>query len=272
MSYTTFELSAHDGGPVEGYQFHGTVSSYRYTNAQRDVTINGLLYSAAFVKRAAIRSGTQDDDALELEIELPFDTPLVQAYAFAASPPDLEVTIYRYHEDSDPAVDWIVVWRGKVSTFSVTGEVAKVRVPSVFELALRGAVPSVFYHGPCNHVLYDARCKVVKATFTQKTTITVVSASGTTITVTDDGFADNVLKAGELFIPAKGERRLIFSNVANVLTINFPFFDVDVGDAVELYAGCDHAYQGDCKNKFANTLNYGGFPYVPAENPFEGTL
>jgi len=270
MTYNSFELSAHDGGPVEGYHFSGTAGGWRYTNAQRDVTIDGLAYTAAFIKRAAIRAGTHTDDALELEVELPFETPLIQAYAFSPSLPDLSLTVYRYHEDSDPAVDWVVVWRGRVTTFNVAGEVAKIRVPSVFELALRGAVPSAFYHGPCNHVLYDVRCKaVVQQTVT---TVTSVTGGGLTIGVTNDGFADSYLKAGTLYLPAKGERRLIQSNVANILGISFAFFNIDNGDQAVLVVGCDHAYQGDCKVKHNNTLNFGGFPYVPAENPFEGSL
>jgi uncharacterized phage protein (TIGR02218 family) len=272
VSYSTFEVSAHDGAPIEGYRFVGTATSYRYTNAQQDVTINGLLYTAAAVRRGAVRVGTHQDDGLELQVELPFNLALVQDYAFSVAPPDLELTVYRYHEGSDPAVDWVVAWRGKVVGFAVTGEVAQVRVPSVFELALRGTVPSVSYHNPCNHVLYDARCKVVKLTFTARTTISSISVDGLTIGVVNDGFADNVLKAGTLLLLAKGERRLIQSNVANSLGISYPFAAAAVDDAVELTAGCDHAYQGDCKNKFANTLNYGGFPYVPKDNPFEGEI
>jgi uncharacterized phage protein (TIGR02218 family) len=272
VTYTSLETSAHDGAPIEGFHFIGTTSAWRYTNAQRDVTINGLLYTAAAIKRGGIRSGTQADDGIELEVTLPFSLGLVQTYAFAASPPDLDLTVYRYHESGDPATEWVIVWKGKVTAFSLDGKVAKVRVPSVFELALRGTVPSVFYQGPCNHVLYDARCKVVKALFTKLTTVTVVSADGLSITVADDGFADNFHKAGTLYLPVKLERRLVLSNVANVVGINFPFFNVDVGDDVDLSAGCDHAYQGDCKNKFANTLNHGGYPYVPSDNPFEGSI
>ena len=272
MTYTSLEQSAHDGAPIEGFQFIGTATSFRYTNAQKDVTINGLLYTAAAIKRGSIRSGSQEDDSLELELELPFDLGVVQTYAFATAPPDLDLVVYRYHEDGNPATEWVIAWKGKVTGFSVSGKVAKVRVPSSFELALRGSVPSVYYHVPCNHVLYDQRCKVVKATFTKITTVTAVGVDGLQITVADDGFADNILNAGEIFLISRGERRLIFSNVANVLQINFPFSSIANGDVVELYAGCNHAYQGDCKTKFANTLNFGGFPYIPSDNPFEGEV
>ena len=269
MSYDSYEISPHDGAPLEGYFFQGTVASYRYTNAQKDISINGLLYTAASIRRNAIKSGTHEDDSLELELEMPFNLQMVKDYAYSASLPDLSLTVYRYHEDSDPLVDWTIVWVGKVTAWTVANKKAKLRIPNIFEIVMRGSVPAVFYQSPCNNVLYDARCKVIKSTFTQVTDITSVSSN--LIGVTNDGFADNFLRAGELYIPARGERRLIVDNVANLITVDFPFFEAQIGDDVELYAGCDHAYQGDCKNKYNNTLNYTGFPYVPNDNPFEQT-
>jgi uncharacterized phage protein (TIGR02218 family) len=270
MTYDSLETSAHDGGPLEGFRFVGTSSSYHYTNAQQDITINGILYQAAFIKRSGIKSGSQED-SYELEIELPFELQLAQDYAYASSPPTLDMILYRYHEAGDPATEWIIAWVGSVTAFSVSGKIAKLRVPSVFEAVLSGNIPSVYYQGPCNHVLYDSRCGISRAANTTTSTVQSITDS-TTIVVVDDGVADGVLVAGELNLPVKKERRQIISNTANTLVINFPFFDIEVGDEVEMAAGCDHAYQGDCKTKFSNTLNYGGFPYIPNENPFEGNI
>jgi hypothetical protein len=89
--------------------------------------------------------------------------------------------------------------------------------------------------------------------------------------VVDDGWPDNDLNAGVITLTAKGEKRLIISNVANVININFPFHDAEDGDAVELVRGCDHTYS-ICDTKFSNTKQFGGFPYIPGENPFLGQL
>ena len=271
MAYATKEASAHDGSPIEGFEFIGTNATYRYTSSEKDRTINGVLFTAAEIQRSAIRSGTQDDDSLELELTVPHDLQLVLDYAYDSSPPDLDVTVYRYHDGDDPSTDFVRAWVGKVTAFSVTGKEAKIRVPSVFELSMEGAIPSTYYHHPCNHVLYDARCKVVQATFQQNTTIASGGVSPSAITVVDDGFADEVLRAGEILLTAKDERRLIIDNVANVITINFPFHNAEVGDLVQLIAGCNHSLTA-CRDKFSNTLNYGGFPLTPTDNPFTGEL
>lgn len=267
--YEDTELSTHDGSPVEAYKFTGSFQNYYYTSAELGVTISGQAYTSALISRKAIRTGTQEDSNLDLELEVPFDLPIVTDYAFQVSPPDLTLEILRYHEGTDPASDWVIIWKGIVTSFSTSGHRVKLLVPSIFSVILNGEVPSVYYQNMCNHVLYDARCKLVAASYKQDTTITAVGTD--TVDVADDGFADNYLQAGEIVNTTKGERRLIIDNVADVITISFPFFNAEVGDNVSLYVGCNHAFS-TCKTKFSNSLNYGGFPYVPSDNPFESEL
>lgn len=270
MTYDASETGAHSGSPIEGYKFEGTSASYYYTSAEQDVTINGQLYTAAEIGRNAIKSGTQDDGDLDIELTVPYDLPLVLAYAYGVSPPDLTVTIFRYHDGDDPATDFVTIWKGIATGFSITGHTARIRVPSIFSTLLSGEIPTVYYHNPCNHVLYDARCKVVRASYLQTTTVSSIT-DDTTIVVADDGFADNYLVAGEINNTTKGERRLIVDNVSNTITLGFPFSDVDIGDTVELVAGCDHSF-ATCGSKYSNKVNYGGFPFVPYDNPFTGEL
>lgn len=269
MSYQTFEESVHDAAPIECYKFVGSFKDYRYTSADQEVTVNGEVYTPAALKRNGVRAGTHNEETLALELELPFDLAVVTDYAYAESPPKLSLTVYRVHRGTSFATDWALLWTGQVSTFSVQGRTARLRVPSVFSRALQGSVPNVYYQTPCNHVLYDGRCKVSPAAFTQSTTVSTVGINN--VVVADDGFADGVLKAGEIINDRNGERRMILGNVADTITIGFPFVDLVAGDTVTLRAGCDLSFS-TCKNKFNNTLNFGGQPYIPSDNPFQGSL
>lgn len=270
-NYTDKEFSAYGGTPIEGYRFVGPNSTeYRYTSTERDVTINGLLYSATDpVARTAIRTGTQEDDNLYVDITLPIDVQVVQDYAFDVSPAYLTLTIYRYHEGTDPAADWVIIWKGPVKSFSVTGKEARARVASLFSTLLQCEVPNRYYQFPCNHVLYDPRCKISDVAFKTTTTVSTI-VDATALTVADDGFADSYLTAGEIIRVSTGERRTIVDNVANQITYVFPFHNIQAGDSVQLRAGCDHSFV-TCGSKFSNQVNYGGFPYI-GDNPFEGQL
>ena len=267
--YEDAELSTHAGSPVEAYKFTGTFQNYYYTSIEQNVTINGQLYVSSLISRKAINIGTQEDGEMALELGLPMDLEIVTDYGFDVSPPDLTLELLRYHEGTNPASDWIVAWKGKVTSFSSSGHNVQALVPSIFSITLTGEIPSVYYQNMCNHVLYDDRCKLVKASYQQDTTITAINDG--IITVADDGFADGFLSAGEMINTTKNERRLIIDNVADVVTVNFTFFNAEIGDSVSLFVGCNHSFTA-CKDKFSNSLNYGGFPYIPSDNPFESEL
>lgn len=269
MSYESIEASPHDGAPVECYKLIGTFKTYRYTSAEVPQTVNGETYEPAAVKRGQVKAGTQSDDSLALDIELPFNSEVITDYAYSESPPSLVVEVYRVHRQSDHATEWALYWRGKATSFTVDDFVAKIRVPSIFARALQGDLPNVYYQAPCNHVLYDSRCKVSRVAHT--ITATVISVAPGAVSVTNDGGVDNALKAGELVCLRTGERRLIMGNVAGTLTISYPFVDLREGDSVQMVDGCDHSFT-TCKAKFANTLNFGGHPYIPADNPFSGEI
>jgi uncharacterized phage protein (TIGR02218 family) len=269
MSYLAAEVSDHDASPVECYKFIGSFRTYRYTSADVQQTVNFEDYEPVAGRRGNIRAGTQSDDNLSLEIELPFDVDVVQDYAYSESPPGLVLEVYRVHRGTDFSTDWSLLWKGKVSAFNINGRVAKIRVPSIFSRALQTDVPSAYYQGPCNHVLFDQRCGLARSLFTTTTTVTGVGT--TAIQVASTAEPDGSLAAGEVVITRTGERRLILANSAGLLTINYPFVDARNGDEVEITQGCDHSFS-TCKTKFNNSAQYGGHPFIPADNPFQGEV
>ena len=267
--YELREFSTQDGSPVEAYRFAGSFKNYLYTSSETEIVLNSETYTPIVIKRRAVQAGTQEDDQLALEIEMPFDTDLVTDYAYLTSPPRLGLDLYRVHRGLDYSSEGILFWKGRVTNFETTGRITKVIVPSIFTLALQGNVPSIYYSRMCNHILYDQRCRAsLAAPNTQITTVTVVGTGA--ITVAADGVTDAYLRGGKIRNLRNGEQRLILGNISDVVSISYPFSDILVGDTVELLAGCDHTF-ATCNSKFANTANYGGQPYIPTDNPFTVT-
>jgi hypothetical protein len=80
---------------------------------------------------------------------------------------------------------------------------------------------------------------------------------------------------GEIVHLASGERMTIrdqtdlnpgFSTVTT-LSMQLPIVDMKIGDAVEVYAGCQWD-PSTCNDKFDNIEHHGGYPYSPKDNPF----
>lgn len=266
MVYQDRENSAVDGSPIEGFKFVGSFKTYLYTSSDREQVINGETYTPIAIQREEIPSGTQEESQLELRVRLPRDVDLVNDYAYAPGPPVLSLEILRYHQGDDSAVEYVTAWKGPVTGFSITGNTASLIVPSIFSVLLTGTIPTVSYQTVCNHRLYDDRCQVSRASFSE--TSTVQQVQGTEITVASSSFADGVLVGGELVNTTTNERRLIIANVGSAITVNLTFAGLSVGDTVEFVAGCDHSFD-TCRDKFNNTLHFGGHPYIPSINPFE---
>lgn len=268
-TFAEYEESVQGSVPIEGYKFIGTFQTYRYTSADRNVVINGETYTPVAVSRSRVKAGTHEDDNLTLELSIPFDTPVALDYAFAQTPPKLELEVYRNQQD-DPENDaWSLYWKGLVRGFTVSDRTCTVKVPSIFSLALQGEIPNIYYQAPCNHVLYSPRCGVNR--LSHRFTRDIVAVTGTNITITGTYPPDGELAAGEIVNLRNGERRLILGNIGAAISIGYPFVDLLVGDDVELVKGCDHSLP-TCRDKFANIINFGGFHYIPVDNPFEGSV
>lgn len=267
-AYTDTEASVHDGQPIECFEFVGSYSTYRYTSHDQAVTVAGKKFDPIAIKRTNVKAGTHEEDSLDVQVEMPVSCQLAKDYAFQVTPPKLELVIYRVHLGTNLATDYVIYWRGPVAAISVENQIAKIRVPSVFANALSGDVPTVYYQSPCNHVLFDSGCQVNRALHSVKTT--VLSVNGRTIVVASiGGFGHGYFNGGEIVVPGSNERRMVINQLGTTIEISYPMGMLAVGAEVELAAGCDHAWGGDCPNKFANQINFSGFPFVPDINPFE---
>lgn len=269
MPFNTNELSAASGAPIELYKFIGTFNTWRVTSYLREITNSDGTYEPVPVKRTQIENASQDQEELAIDISLPYDHPLALEYIFAVSPPELSVEIYRAHRDDFN--DTLLLWTGKPISFNVEGRVASLRVPSIFSYLLSGLCPAPRYQAPCNHILYDDRCKVNRAANSQTVDVVSVSASGRRLTLSANTFANGECNAGEMIWTAGGQRRMITLSNGTTFDISYPFAGDPTGDEVIIRKGCDHSFT-TCKNKFSNGLNYGGCPIVPPTNPFNSRL
>ncbi len=268
MTFDSNERSVDSGVPIELYKFVGNYNTYRMTNALTDKVNAEGTYLATSIKRSKKEIGTQEETNIALVVELPFDHSMVTEYAFNVSPPSLEMTLWKVHEGDLNATQ--LQWQGEILSWNVEDGIAKLKIPSFFGFAMDGPIPPIKYQSPCNHVLYDSFCQVVDTAF--KSDVTIVSIVGNVIEVNSSPFADGLCDGGEMIYTAGGEGRMITENTGTSFTVASAFSGLSVSDTVTLRQGCNHAFNGDCKSKFSNGINFGGFPLVPNRNPFGGRL
>jgi len=266
MTYSLTEESVAQS-PIELYRFVGTDNSYFLTSYGRDITIGSDTYVSTTISRDAVKVGTEQSSEIQMTVTLPVNHPMINEYIFGIGPPNLTLTLLRAHNGD--LASRITYWIGEVVSFSVEGRQAKVLIPSMLTYFLNGLLPAPRYQGPCNHVLFDQFCKLPRTGGNQHVT-TITSISGLSIVLDDSPYSNGECVSGEMILNGRTQRRMIMSNSGTNFTISYPFMSAEVGDEVTITIGCDHSFTR-CK-ELSNAVNYGGFPFVPNRNPFNGRI
>lgn len=270
MTFDAFETSREDGQVVELFQFIFGATSYRYTNNQADITLGGLTYTATQVSRSRLEDASSDAQR-RLTITVPLDNEVAQL--FIGNVPGRRVTIkvYRAHS-SDPAEELLALFDGYVANVTFDGDLEAKILCNPATDSLNRSAPRMTFQGLCNHVLYDANCQVNRLANAYTGLVSAVTGSVITVNGLAASGADWAVGGFVSFPPAtEDDKRLVVSQSGDDVELLLPFAENVLGSDVTVYAGCDHSL-ATCQAKFANVLNFGGFPFVPSKNPFNSDL
>ena len=116
--------------------------------------------------------------------------------------------------------------------------------------------------------MYGVNCKASATSYEVTGNVSSVSADGLTIEVPESSSSDGYFTGG-IFTFGSTSRFIINHTGINIV-LSRPINGLITGDSCKIYPGCDHAL-ATCKNKFNNLDNYGGFPWIPTRNPFDGS-
>lgn len=267
--YLGDERSLTNAGPEELYLFNEADSNYwAFTSSDSNILFNGRTYQAVLIKRGSI-SLNANSLKTQIELEVAIDNSFGINYRNGPIERPVQLTIYRRHNYSP--TDFVTYWNGFVRAVKFSpkraGVIAGLRTGSLGRLGLM-----LKYQRTCGLALYSTRCGISKADPDFFDAGTVLTVDGVTITATIFGAVDSGWLIGGIF--KKDDSSVIQKIVThtdgrNEITIARAVQSLAVGDTFIVRAGCDWA-RTTCRNKFANELNYGGFPWLPDKNPFQG--
>lgn len=273
MSFLDDEIGQETSQPIEFFVIALPTKTYRHTSGNRDLSYNGDVFTALPIARTAI-GVSASGNAKELTITLPINHPLVGEYVnFGVPPKTITATLYRKQVISGEVE---VIWTGKVTALATEGKIAKLRVPSRASQVFLRVIPNVTVGKLCAHTLYDTMCGLDRNSF--KISTTTIQVNGRIVRF-DLGIVsptgDDHTVTGELVHVPTGMRMTIASQTyvnppsSSVVDVEmqFPIPNMHAGDAIEVYAGCNHTLD-HCVFKFDNRQRFGGFPALPARNPF----
>jgi hypothetical protein len=218
-------------------------------------------------------------DFSQKTIDLMISTQDDRMRRYFATAPAVKVSIYIIRVNTemlleqDAVIDYakqcLMVNSGVVGNITIQGQQIQATITPEPHLTNVG-VPRYFFERTCNHVLYGSSCKANADTFKLTGTITATDRPNRSITVSVQGPNADYLRNGYLLHVQTGLRIGINSathvGTTSVLALRFWTPEFAIGNDVICFAGCRHTTD-DCRSKFGNIANFGGFPYVPNKNP-----
>lgn len=261
MSYLTQETSAAAGLPVELYRFVLGQQVWAVTSGREVVTYQADTYQPAVLRRSGLE---QSPDFSRNGIELECARDFAVAQLFAASRPNgvVSLTLFRNHYGDS---EYITAWKGRVASVVFAGSGATIRCESIFTALKRPGLRAHYQTG-CRHALYDTGCGINNQAYKIAGMLSAVSG----LTATSVAFlsqSSGWLTGG--YLRVGGVPRMITQHSGDTVTLSSVLPGLAVGSAFEAFAGCDRSFS-TCQSKFGNALNFGGFPWIPAKNPFAG--
>lgn len=266
MSYSSYENSLDAGAPVELYEFVQGLTRWNYVSGADSLTRLGQVYTPMPVTRDRVK---QSSDIFKdsLRLSFPRDDPFASQFLGFAPEDVTTVTVMRGHA-GDPDEEFIVYWKGRVVGAKAGSNQVDVECESVFTSIKRPGLRARFEYG-CRHALYLRGCNVNREIY--KTSGAVLSISGgLSVAVAGAALKPTGYFTGGMLVSQSGASRFIVDHVGDVVTMSRPLVELSGAMDVDLYPGCDHLKE-TCKNKFSNLPNFGGFPYIPSRNPFDGS-
>ncbi len=243
-----------------------------FTDHDRDLLIDGVTYKAATGFTA-----TAIEDQLGLAVSnLDVDGALSSA---AITEDDLNAGLYDDAAVTIMRVNWQDVSQRVVLRSGFLGQVT--RGETSFSAELRGLAAKLdqsagrIFQRTCAWELGDARCQIDLGTLAHHGSGTIASViSNFDFTASGIGsFASGVFSRGKITWSSGDNAGLEIevkshsqgspnSRLSLFLPMPRP---MQVGDAFTITAGCDKTL-ATCRDRFANVVNFGGFPHMPGND------
>lgn len=165
-------------------------------------------------------------------------------------------------------------WKGRLSSYQPSDSYMTLTFESIFTSLRRPGLRATFQKN-CRHALYGRGCTLVPSSFEVVATLNDITDN--TLTVPEAALqADGYYLSGMVAAP-DGAYSYIISHVGDQLVLQrmgsslaSAFAASGPGLAISIFPGCNHS-RTTCNSKFSNLLNYGGFDWIPDNNPMGGS-
>ncbi len=264
-TYQQLEESDYYGQPVAGVRILVGLDQYAYCLNDADWGHLDVNYQP--LAGLEVDGVWQDvhDQFPDVQVTLPFDTPVATRFAAAVSPELYQIELFLGHYG---ITEGRRIFKGRIIGCDFFGRKVKLICSSELNLAQTLALRNTFSRR-CQWQLYEPdTCGVDPADYTFECFADGVVSGGL---VVDSAFVDTLqdgyLDGGTIKRLSTGDWRMVLTHVGTTMTLMAPFPTIQPGETIEVRAGCDHQIS-TCDSKFNNKRRCGCWANVPNKNPY----
>ena len=251
--------------PIELYKFTYGAVIVGYTSSDTAVTYSAVTYEPVSIGRGKVESKNELSKAA-LEVSLPINNLNALMWMNASFDISLSLTLF---VQTDAGTN--VYWKGRLASAKPTVDDITLVFESIFTSMRRPGLRAR-YQRNCRHALYGRGCLLNKDDFDVAGSVTVVN--GNVLTIAAAGALVSGILVGGMVKSSNNIYRFITDHSGSLVTITryIPIITNSIGAgpvAVTLYPGCDRSLTRCIQ--LGNLPNYGGFPFIPIKNPFDGS-
>jgi len=245
---------------------------FGFTNHDQPLTFGGLSYEPESGFTAA-----ESETRLGLAVDTQEATGVLSSAAITED--DIALGLWDAAKVTVYLVDWTDVANRAIERSGILGELG--RGPLGFVTEVRGLAHHLnqetgrTYQRQCDAIVGDGRCGVNLNAPAFKGTGAVIESAGSRFIAASGlgGFAAGWFSRGVLAwasganagVRAEVDRHMLAGGVAKLTLWQSAGAPVAVGDTFTITAGCENTWTM-CRAKFANGLNFRGFPHIPGND------
>lgn len=209
------------------------------------------------------------------------NTSLAQYFA-TASAALINVAVFRLNTQKllldgqtlEYGVDAILLNSGRMGNISFNNQAISAEIMPL-PFGANQSIPRFYYSKGCNHVLFEPNtCTVNAAAFTHTVTLDELQPSirQVTLSILPPGGDAAYFRGGVLIHTPTGQRAGVDAcdngGTGGKVRLRLKMWNLAFapGDSVTVRAGCNRTLD-ECRTKFENADNFGGFPFGPNRNP-----
>ena len=262
-----YEFAIRRDGYWEYHRYSGTKKTEQFTtDSWEGASVND--FTPEHISHGRMKQNFESVYDIDLEVTVPKENAIAKIFRGTSPQRTVWLKIFSAQRGSS---DVKAIWVGRIRHGElISGTATKLLAEPIGTMVKRGGL-RMNCQTMCNHFLYSPACgiSVTDPNFTLPScTIQNGSKLEDGIIICDQLATKENEWFKHGFIELNDHFYMVTYHQGSKIKLFNPVENGELGQVFSISAGCDHEFKTGCMKKFKNHINFGGFPWMPDDDPY----